>query len=148
LHPEVAANAALKSITRELTLNEIAVMTRAGPAKLLGLKDRGHLGVGAAADVVVYRTNANVEAMFSTPEFVFKDGVQVARAGRITAVPTGGTHFVTPDYDRGIEKRLRRHYADHGQLNFDHVAISRDELCACCHGGRLLPTACFEGQTL
>jgi formylmethanofuran dehydrogenase subunit A len=144
LHPEVAANAALKSIKRELSLSEIAVMTRSAPAKLLGLKDRGHLGVGGAADVVVYRDNADREAMFSRPEWVFKDGTLVARQGRITALPVGGTHFVEPDYDRGIEKRLRKHYAAHGQLNFDHAAISRDELCSCCNGGRLLPTECFE----
>ena len=121
-------------------------MTRAAPARLLGLHDRGHLGVGAGADIVIYRDAADREAMFTTPDYVFKDGVQVARAGRITAVPVGGTHFVEPDYDRGIEKRLRKYYAAHGQVNFDHVAISHDELCTCCNGGRLLPTACFEGQ--
>jgi len=147
LHPDVAANAALRSITRELSLSEIATMTRAAPARLLGLRDRGQLGVGAAADIVLYRDAADREAMFSTPEYVFKDGTLVARAGRITAVPVGGTHFVEPDYDRGIEKRLRKHYAEHGQVNFDHVAIGHDELCRCCNGGRLLPTACFEGQT-
>jgi formylmethanofuran dehydrogenase subunit A len=58
LHPEVAANAALRSITRELSLQEIAIMTRAGPARLLGLKDRGHLATGAAADIAVYREQA------------------------------------------------------------------------------------------
>ena len=143
LHPDVAANAALKSITRELSLYEIAIMTRAGPAKLLGLKDRGHLGAGAAADIAVYRECADREAMFTHPEYVFKDGTLVARAGRITAVTTGGTHFVAPDYDRGIEKTLRKHLAAHGSVNFDHIAIGHDELCSCCNGGRLLPTTCF-----
>ncbi|MEJ8850633.1 formylmethanofuran dehydrogenase subunit A [Variovorax rhizosphaerae] len=146
LHPEVAANCALKSITRELTLNEIAIMTRAAPARLLGLVDRGHLGVGAAADIAVYREQADREAMFATPEYVFKDGAMVARGGKITAVPVGGTHFVEPDYDRGIEKTLRKHLAAHGSVNFDHIAMSRDELCSCCNGGRLLPAECFKGQ--
>jgi len=146
LHPDVAANAALRSITRELSLNEIAIMTRAAPARLLGLRDRGHLGIGGAADVVIYRNATDREAMFTTPEHVFKDGTLVARHGRITATPVGGTHFVEPDYDRGIEKRLRKHFAEHGQVNFDHVAIGHDELCRCCNGGRLLPAACFEGQ--
>jgi formylmethanofuran dehydrogenase subunit A len=82
--------------------------------------------------------------MFSTPERVYKDGTLVARAGRITAVPTGGTHFVEPAYDRGIESYLRKHLAAHGSVNFDAVAIDHDELCTCCNGGRLLPTACFE----
>ena len=147
LHPEVAANCALSSITRELTLREIAIMTRAAPARLLGLTDRGHLGAGAAADIAVYREQADREAMFTTPEYVFKDGVQVARAGRITSVPVGGTHFVAPDYDRAIEKTLRKHLAAHGSVNFDHIAIGHDELCRCCNGGRLLPTACFESAS-
>ncbi len=146
LHPEVAANCALRSITRELTLQEIAVMTRAAPARLLGLKDRGRLGVGAAADIAVYREDANREAMFSTPEFVFKDGVQVARAGRITALPVGGTHFVEPVYDTSIEKWLRKQVDQRGSLNFDHIAIGHDELCRCGNGGRLLPLSCFEGS--
>ena len=146
LHPDVALHSALKSITRELTLSEIAIMTRAAPARLLGLKDRGHLGVGGAADVVVYRRDADAEAMFRTPERVFKDGVEVARGGRLTAAPVGGTHFVEPEYDHGIHKRLRKHFSERGLVNFDHVAIGRDELCQCCNGGRLLPTACFEGQ--
>jgi formylmethanofuran dehydrogenase subunit A len=145
LHPDVAANCALRSITRELTLDEIAILTRAAPARLLGLRDRGHLGIGAAADIAVYREHADREAMFRTPEFVFKDGTIVARAGRIVATPVGGTHFVEPEHDPAIEKTLRRHWQAHGSVNFDHVAIGHDELCTCCNGGRLLPTACFEG---
>jgi formylmethanofuran dehydrogenase subunit A len=146
LHPEVAANCALASMTRELTLQEIAVMTRAGPARLLGLADRGHLGAGAAADIAVYREQGDREAMFTAPVLVFKDGVEVARAGRVSAVPVGGTHFVEPGYDDAIEKVLRRHARERGTLNFDHVAIDRDELCACCNGGRLLPAACFGAR--
>ena len=147
LHPEVAANCALREIARELTMDEIAVMTRAAPARLLGLKDRGHLGLGAAADVAVYREQADREAMFTTPEFVFKDGLQVARAGRITATPVGGTHFVEPGFDPIVEKTLRKHWAERRSMNFDHVAIGHDELCRCCNGGRLLPQACFEGAS-
>jgi formylmethanofuran dehydrogenase subunit A len=145
LHPDVAAHSALRNLPREMSLHEIAVMTRAAPAKLLGLPDRGHLRVGAAADIAVYREQTDREAMFSTPEWVFKDGVQVARAGRITAVPTGGTHFVEPGYDPHIETVLRRRAQASGGINFDHLAIGHDELCRCSGGGRLLPAACFEG---
>ena len=111
------------------------------------MKDRGHLGVGAAADITVYRDDANREAMFSQPEYVFKDGTLVARAGRVTAMTTGGTHFVEPEYDRSIEPILRKHMAAHGSVNFDHMAIGHDELCSCCNGGRLLPTSCFEAAS-
>ena len=147
LHPDVAANCALRSITRELSLAEIAILTRAAPARLLGLPDRGQLGVGAAADIAVYREDADREAMFKTPEYVFKDGLLVARAGRVMATPVGGTHFVEPGYDTAIEKTLRRHWAAHGSVNFDHVAIGRDELCSCCNGGRLLPASCLQGAS-
>lgn len=143
LHPEVAAQSALKDLTREYTLQEIAIITRAGPARLLGLKDRGRLAPGAAADIAVYRRQLDAQAMFTTPELVFKDGTLVAQAGRITAVPTGGTHFVTPEYDRGITRLLRNWAERHGSMHPDHAGIGRDELCACCNGGRLLPAACF-----
>lgn len=143
LHPDVVAQSALSSITRELTLNEVAIMTRAGPAKLLGLKDRGQLGNGAAADIAVYREHANRETMFTAPEHVFKDGVRVARAGVITATPTGGTHFVEPVFDRSIEKVLAPYTEKHLSVSLRHAVIGPDELCRCCNGGRLLPTACF-----
>jgi formylmethanofuran dehydrogenase subunit A len=147
LHPEVAAGSALRSIARELTLDEIAVLTRAAPARLLGLADRGQLGAGAAADVAVYREDADREAMFRTPEYVFKDGTLVARAGRVLATPVGGTHFIEPGYDSAIETTLRRHWAAHAAINFEHVVIGHDELCHCCNGGRLLPAACFDAAS-
>ena len=146
LHPDVAAQAALKGITRELTLSEIAIMTRAAPARLLGLKDRGHLGVGAAADIAVYREEPDREKMFAQPEWVFKDGVAVASRGRVLAVPTGGTWFVEPEYDRSIEKTLRRHFDRLGSVPFDAAAIGLDELCSCCNGGRLLPVECLAAE--
>ncbi|MFX1765511.1 formylmethanofuran dehydrogenase subunit A [Paraburkholderia sp. A1RI-2L] len=142
LHPEVAQQSALASMTRELSFEEIAILTRAAPARLLGLRDRGRLSVGAAADIAVYRDDANREAMFSTPEYVFKDGELVARNGRIVATPVGGTHFVAPEFDRSIERTLDEYGERHLAYNFRHAAISRDELCSCCNGGRLLPAAC------
>lgn len=143
LHPDVAAQSALKDIRRELSLSEIAILTRGAPARLLGLADRGQLGAGAAADIAVYRPAANAEAMFSTPAWVFKDGVPVVRDGRVIATPVGGTHFATPGFDPGIEATITRHTERHMRDVPRHRVIGRDELCACCNGGRLLPAACF-----
>ena len=75
----------------------------------------------------------------------FKDGALVAKSGTLVATPVGGTHFVEPGYDTAIEKTLRKHWKDHAAINFDNVAITHDELCSCCNGGRLLPAECFEG---
>ncbi|MPW18041.1 formylmethanofuran dehydrogenase subunit A [Paraburkholderia sp. CNPSo 3157] len=142
LHPDVAAQSPLASLTRELDLNEIAILTRAAPARLLGLADRGRLDAGAAADIAVYRENADREAMFRTPAFVFKDGELVAREGHIVATPVGGTHYVEPEFDRSIEKVVEDYGDAYLATNLRRAPISRDELCLCGNGGRLLPAAC------
>lgn len=141
LHPDVAQQSALREIARELTLYEIAILTRAAPAKLLGLTDRGHLGVGAAADIAVYRADApDPQSMFTTPELVIKDGAVVARDGRIVSCPTGGVHFVVPRYDaKSAARRFAEHRDRSGGVNPRYGVISRDELCACGNGGRLFP---------
>ncbi|SIT45015.1 Formyltransferase/hydrolase complex Fhc subunit A [Paraburkholderia piptadeniae] len=143
LHPEAKVASALQELKREYSLYEIAIVTRAGPARLLGLKDRGHLGPGAAADIAVYPDDADRERMFTSPAYVFKDGQLVARDGNLVSTPTGGIHFVSPDFDRSIETTLRQYSEANLATNFAHAAISDDEICACCRGGRLLPVACF-----
>lgn len=132
----------LGEITRELSLFEIAIITRAGPARLLGLADRGHLGAGAAADIAVYREGADRERMFTSPAFVFKDGELIARDGVLVKTPTGGIHYVKPDYDRAIEQRVRDYTHANLAGRFENIAIGDDELCAVCNGGKLLPVAC------
>ena len=47
----------LADLDREYTLYEIAIITSAGPAQALGLPHKGHLGVGADADVAIYNEN-------------------------------------------------------------------------------------------
>jgi formylmethanofuran dehydrogenase subunit A len=142
LHPEVAAQSALRQITRELSLYEIAIMTRAAPARLLGLRDRGHLGVGAAADIAVYREEGDVEAMFSHAAWLFKDGETVVRAGRVVAAPVGATHFAEPVFDDSVRKLLDAQGDSPLGVHRRHAVIGRDELCACCNGGRLFEWAC------
>ena len=61
IHPEVAAHSRLSGLTREYTLYEMAIMTRAGPARILGLHDRGHLAAGGNADIAVYNIDKNRE---------------------------------------------------------------------------------------
>ncbi|WP_028311128.1 formylmethanofuran dehydrogenase subunit A [Derxia gummosa] len=141
LNADAVALMQLGGLKREFTLYDIAVMTRAGPAKLLGLADRGQLGIGAAADIAIYREGANAEETFSRPAFVLKDGVVVAQDGRITAAPTGGVHFAEPEFDAGIENYLGK-YTRFRSTGLKNAVIGRDELCACGNGGSLLPHAC------
>ena len=143
LHPDVAAQSALKDMKRELSLYEIAILTRAGPAKLLGLKDRGQLGVGAAADITVYRQLGDMEATFKTPAWVLKDGVPVVSDGRVIATPVGGTHYATPEFDTSVHQLIDDNTDAYMRPHRHPGVIGTDELCNCCNGGRLLPAACF-----
>ena len=141
LHPDVAANCALKEMKRELTLDEIAVMTRAAPARLLGLADRGHLREGAVADIAVYREAADPEAMFTTAAWVLKDGAVVVKNGDIVATPAGGVHFAEPGYDDAIHDVIDRGLGHASGTFKRYTTIGRDELCTCGNFGRLLPAA-------
>ena len=143
LHPDVAAQSPLKEMARELSLYEIAIMTRAAPARLLGLADRGQLGAGAAADVAVYPVRADAEAMFSKPSWVFKDGETVVRDGKVVATPVGATHFAVTRFDAGIERFVARQGGRPLGMPKRWAVIGHDELCTCANGGRLLPSACI-----
>ena len=118
----------LPSLDREYTLYEIAIMTRAGPAKSLGLKDRGHLGVGACADITVYENNPNYEAMFEKPEYVFKNGDLIVKNGTIVKVVNGATHVARPSYDRAIEKQIKRYFDDFHTMRMENSRLSDDEI--------------------
>jgi formylmethanofuran dehydrogenase subunit A len=118
----------LGTIEREYTLHEIAIMTRAAPARILGLADHGHLSAGAVADVTVYRPDSDIEAMFAEPVHVFRRGVEVARVGQLKSTPAGVTHVVRPAYDRAIERRLRGFFDEYMTIGFDHFALSAGEL--------------------
>ena len=131
LHADAQTASHLGSMTREYTLNEIAIMTRAGPARTLGLSDRGHLAPGAAADITVYTEDADREKMFTAPDYVFKDGELVARSGRIVKVTRGATHTVKPQYDRAIEKRLKPYFERFHSMRMENFAIDEEELCEC-----------------
>lgn len=118
----------LASIDREYSLYEIAIMTRAGAAKLVGLHDRGHLGVGAAADITVYTDIADREKMFEKPDYVFKDGQLVVKDGSIVRVVWGATHTVKPEFDRGIEKDIKQYFDKYHTINMEHMKVSNDEI--------------------
>jgi formylmethanofuran dehydrogenase subunit A len=122
----------LASIGREYSLTEIAIMTRAAPARLLGLKDRGNLGPGAVADIAVYTDEKDRAQMFRTAALVFKDGELVVRNGEMVRIRWGRALCVQPPCDRLIEGRLRRFYEDQYGCSIDlfqvpEVAIGRHD---------------------
>ena len=128
IDPAAQAASTLGSITREYTLYEIAIMTRAGPARSLGLRDRGHLGVGACADITIYRDDPDREAMFGTPEMVFKNGELIVKAGKIVRTVQGATHVARPDFDKGIERSLKDYFQRYHTVQMDNFRVGDDEI--------------------
>lgn len=128
IHPEAAAASHLGAIDREYSLYEIAIMTRAAPARALGLEGFGSLAPGARAHIVVYRDHPDRERMFATPEYVFKDGQIIVRDGRVVAEVHGATHAVHPDYDRAIERDLDSYFERHMTVRKDNLRVADDEI--------------------
>jgi len=141
VHPAAQQASVLGALEREYSLYEIAIMTRAAPARLLGLSDRGRLGEGAAADITVYEDQADRERMFAKPLYVFKDGRLLVQDGRVVEVAWGATHVVRPDFDRSIERRLAAFFARYGTVRLENFMIDDDEIAADGRG-RLALHAC------
>ncbi|MCU7801653.1 MAG: formylmethanofuran dehydrogenase subunit A [Candidatus Thiodiazotropha sp. (ex Lucinoma borealis)] len=130
INPDAAASSHLSTLDRVYSLYEIAIMTRAAPARILGLTDRGHLAPGAIADIAVYHQADNPEQMFQQPMLVFKQGEVVVEEGRITRPVNGTTQVVRPDYDPGIEKRLGDWFEQYHSIKLQNFRISDDEMAA------------------
>lgn len=106
-HPRVRERSVLADLDREYTLYEIAIITRAGPARILGLPNKGHLGPGADADVTIYTPADDKEAMFSLPRVVVKAGEVIVDQGDLRGAPIGKTLHVAPEYDRDAERDIQ-----------------------------------------
>ncbi len=133
VNPDALKYSSLPTLNREYSLYEIAILTRAGPARSLGLKDRGHLGPGASADITVYFDKADREAMFTKPELVFKNGELIVRDGKVIKVVQGATHVARPEYDKAIEKPLKDYFDRYHTMRMENFKLSDDEII---EGGR------------
>jgi formylmethanofuran dehydrogenase subunit A len=119
----IAGSALADGLAREYTLNEIAIVTRAGPARLLGLRNKGHLGVGADADLTIYARDADVSAMFATPRFVIKGGEVVVEEGHLRRAPAGQRLRVQPEFDAAVERGLKDYFDRYGTVSFENYPI-------------------------
>jgi formylmethanofuran dehydrogenase subunit A len=126
VNPTLLAGSALADgITREYSLSDIAIVTRAGPARVLGLTGKGHLGVSADADVTVYTPDADWSRMFATPRYVVKGGALVVEEGQLRRAPVGRRLHVRPGFDRAIEAPLRTFFTRHMTVAFENYPVRR-----------------------
>jgi formylmethanofuran dehydrogenase subunit A len=128
VHPKVAERCVLRDLDRQYTLNEIAIITRAGPARILGLKHKGHLGPGADADVTIYTPHEDPQQMFELPRYVIKEGRVIVEEGEIRHDYFGKTLYVAPDYDAGIEPQISDWFEQYYSVRYRNYPVADDDL--------------------
>jgi len=115
----------IAGMDKELSLYELAQMTRAGPAKSLGLaKIYGGLAPGMDADIAVYDFNPDkehqpeeIEKAFQAAAYVMKTGVPVVINGEIVSNGNKRTIWVdakvneNPQVMRDIRDKFLRYYS-------------------------------------
>ena len=116
-------NCSLRDLDREFTLNEIAIITRAGPARALGLNNKGHLGVGADADITIYDEMDDKEMMFNAPRYVIKSGNTIIGNHEFINDFIGKLLHITPEYDKKIEEVVQPFFESYYSIEFSNYAV-------------------------
>ena len=126
----------LPSITRELSLYDIAIVTRAGQAKALGLPNKGHLGVGADADVAIYNVNPEtidiarkykpVRRAFGSAAYTIKDGQVVVKEGEVVQHADGRTMWVDVKTTEQIkiDEDMKRRFKEYWTVEYDNYPVT------------------------
>ena len=134
-HPLVPERCSLADLDREYTLNEICIITRAAPARILGLPNKGHLGPGADADITIYTPNENKETMFELPRLVIKSGEIIVEQGEMRDAPFGKTLHVQPGFDPGVEPDIAEWFEKYYSIRYRNYPVDASYL----HHPELVP---------
>jgi len=131
----------LPTIDREYTFYELAVATRAGQAKSLGLRDKGHLGIGADADIAVYNFNPEqvdpskkykrVRRAFKTAAYTIKDGQIVVKDGEIVKAVEGRIFWIKPELSSPrmeISPKLKEAFEDYYTVQYENYIVPEHHL--------------------
>ena len=134
--PKAQKKSLLPSIDRELSLYEIAIVTRAGQAKALGLKNKGHLGIGADADVAIYNVNPEkidiprkyktVRRAFANAAYTIKDGKIVVKDGEVVQHVDGCTMWldVKTSEPVRVDDDIKRKFKEYWTVEYENYPVS------------------------
>ena len=135
-HAKAQKRSLLPSIERDLSLYEIAIVTRAGQAKALGLKEKGHLGVGADADVAIYNINPEttdiarkykpVRRAFGNAAYTIKDGKVVVKDGEVVQHVDGKTMWLDVETAEKvqIDDEIKRKFKEYWTVEYDNYPVT------------------------
>jgi formylmethanofuran dehydrogenase subunit A len=140
INPKARSRSLLSTIDRELGFYEIAIVTRAGQAKALGLKNKGHLGVGADADIAIYNFNSEtmdpsrkykaLRRAFKRAAYTIKGGQVVVKDGEVLKHIEGATMWldVQTGEEAKITEEMKRRFKEYWTVEFENYPVSEDYL--------------------
>jgi formylmethanofuran dehydrogenase subunit A len=135
-NPRASSKSLLPSINRELGFYEIAIVTRAGQAKALGLKDKGHLGVGADADVAIYNVNPDetdpakeykkVRRAFKHAAYTIKGGEIVVKDDEVVQDLKGKTMWldVQTSEPASLTDSMRQRFREYWTVEYENYPVT------------------------
>jgi formylmethanofuran dehydrogenase subunit A len=138
INPRARNHSLLSSIDRELSFYEIAIKTRAGQARALGLQNKGHLGVGADADIAVYNVNPDktdpsrkyktVRKAFKKAAYTIKGGEIVSQSGEIVRHVDGSTMWVDVNVSEPVKVTddLKKRFKEYWTVEFENYPVAAE----------------------
>jgi formylmethanofuran dehydrogenase subunit A len=127
----------LGDLNREYSLREITIITRAAPARMLGLKNKGHLGVGADADITIYQPQVDLQRMFELPRYVIHRGEVVVDDGQIQPHTDGKLFHVAPGYDEACLPDIQNWFEENYTIRFRNYPVDLSQN----HDRETIPTS-------
>ena len=134
-HKKGQRKSLLPTLDRELTMYELAIVTRAAQAKALGLKNKGHLGVGADADVAIFNINPETTDIalkyktarkaFRHAAYTIKDGKIVVKDGEIVQNVSGKTMWLDIETEQKlqVDDDMRSKFKKYWTVEFDNYPV-------------------------
>jgi formylmethanofuran dehydrogenase subunit A len=109
-------------------------MTRAGIAQALNLPNKGHLGVGADADVAVYNLNPDLvttldpvqlENIFHRAMYTIKGGEIVVKQGDIVKSVNGSTYWtdINTKDPLKVEADVKNRFTQYWTVQYENYPI-------------------------
>ena len=126
----------LGDLDREYTLEEIAIITRAAPARMLGLSRKGHLGPGADADITIYAPHDDKQRMFELPRYVIHAGQIVVDNGQILEHTDGRLLHVAPHFDAECVPDIQNWFEENYSIQFRNYPVDPSYL----HTNEVIPS--------
>jgi len=135
----VEKRAIISALDKEYDFYEIAKVTRANPAKAIGLeKIKGHLGEGAHADIAVYDLNPlevdskdyeKIEKALSRAFLTIKEGEIIYKEGEVTKHFIGRTYWINAKVDEELIKNdLDYYFKRFYSVNLANYVVNEKEL--------------------